>query len=49
MPPKGARLIRIRERLVELCRIHAPDFVAQAEALLERARRPPGTQGELFQ
>ena len=47
--PCGARLVRIREQLVELCRKHAPDQVPEAERLLEAARNPKGEQLGLFE
>jgi hypothetical protein len=46
MPPKGERLIRIRERLLARCKLDGV-YVAEAEALLERAKHPPGEQQEL--
>lgn len=39
-PPRGAELIRIRTELVEICKAHcSPECVAEAEALLEAAKR----------
>jgi hypothetical protein len=36
--PRSTELIRIRTEMVELTRAHCPDGLAEAEALLERAK-----------